>query len=258
MKKNVLKFIITITISLFINSCDNHSDAAKAINSDTLKIEKQKEVDTFTSAKKAMVDLKKNEREGQKKEDTIGAAKKTKADLKKVSGEKNKIIPKKMTDITSADTLSSINKNASTNEFCGCSSIKEVLACQKCFEQSNAVLRTGYKISFIDKKLFNGSCWDFVNDVYVRSGSGKEQVFSSKKAGPYADCSILRAGDWIYHINYSYGGVEHSAIFVCWKDKEEKIAITLSYVGQNRLKPGRLGESNLKGIYNVIRPVDKK
>lgn len=69
----------------------------------------------------------------------------------------------------------------------------------------------------------------------------EKNKFFIQKAGPYADCSILRAGDWIYHINYSYGGVEHSAIFVCWKDKEEKIAITLSYVGQNRLKPGRLG-----------------
>lgn len=78
MKKNVLEFIITITICLFINSCDNHSDAAKAINSDTLKIEKQKEVDTITSAKKAIVDLKKMNVKVKKKKTLLAQPKKPK------------------------------------------------------------------------------------------------------------------------------------------------------------------------------------
>lgn len=138
-------------------------------------------------------------------------------------------------------------------DFCGCESIEKVKACKSCFKSQGPVLKTGYELSFEKGKVMRGSCWSFVNEVYQKSGVEKATVYLTKKSGPYANTSMLQPGDWIYHVNYGYNGVEHSAIFVCWKDKKKKIAITMSYVGQNRPRPGRLDEADLKGVYGIFR-----
>lgn len=152
------------------------------------------------------------------------------------------------------DSLKSEN-STSTNSgsFCGCESVEKVKNCIDCFQNSGSILKNGYEMSYKYKTIVRGSCWGFVNAVYNKSGVSKETIFSSKKSGPYVNVDKLKPGDWIYHVNYSYGMVEHSAIFVCWKDKNNKQAITLSYAGQNRSVPGRLSEANLKGVYSIFR-----
>lgn len=124
----------------------------------------------------------------------------------------------------------------------------------------NKILAVAEKMAIIDKDVIKGSCWDFVNEVYRRAGTAanKKVIYRSKKGGPYANPSMVQPGDWIYHVNYAYKNIEHSAIFVCWKDFEKRIAITLSYAGMNRNQPAKYGTYNLKGIYSIFRnPVVK-
>ena len=102
-----------------------------------------------------------------------------------------------------------------------------------------------------------GSCWTYVNKVYDLAGYGsakREVIYDSKKGTLIKDPSIIMPGDWLYHVNYSYGNVEHSAIFICWQDKEKLLAVTLSHVGQNKYAGGNFGIYDLKGVYRVTRP----
>lgn len=117
------------------------------------------------------------------------------------------------------------------------------------------ILAVAQKMAIIDKSVVKGSCWDFINEVYSRAGteSNKKTIYRSKKSGPYANPSMVQPGDWIYHVNYEFRNIDHSAIFVCWKDFEKKIAITLSYAGMNRNQPAKYGTYNLKGIYSIFR-----
>jgi hypothetical protein len=102
----------------------------------------------------------------------------------------------------------------------------------------------------------SGSCWTYVNKVYDMAGftSGKRDViYAAKKGTLIQDPSIIMPGDWLFHINYSFRNVEHSAIFVCWQDKEKLLAVTLSHVGQNKYVGGDFGVYDLKGVYRVTR-----
>jgi hypothetical protein len=118
------------------------------------------------------------------------------------------------------------------------------------------VLQVGYLMSQISKTIVQGSCWDFVNEVYKCAGVSeyKKVVFRSKKSGPYAPSSMVKPGDWVYHINHQFKNIEHSAIFVCWKDFEKRIAITLSYAGMNKKVPAKYGAYSLRSIYSIFRP----
>jgi hypothetical protein len=111
-----------------------------------------------------------------------------------------------------------------------------------------------------------GGCWDFVNAVYNCAGY-KEQipVFGSPenwKKGPYLeDMDMIQPGDWIMHINFDYrpqAGITHSAIFVRWKDKEQKKAITLDYVGEKRCEAGHYSEHSLTKVYCIYRAIPGK
>ena len=122
------------------------------------------------------------------------------------------------------------------------------------------VLEKGYEIAYVDKEIVAGSCWGFVNAVYSRIGKEYQRttVYSTQKSDKkYADKNLLKPGDWIYHINYEYKMVEHSAIFVCWKNFEQGTAVTLSYAGQNRKQAGRFGVYNLNGVYSIFRLTKK-
>ena len=102
----------------------------------------------------------------------------------------------------------------------------------------------------------SGSCWTYVNKVYDMAGftSGKRDViYAAKKGTLIQDPSIIMPGDWLFHVNYSFRNVEHSAIFVCWQDKEKLLAVTLSHVGQNKYAGGDFGVYDLKGVYRVTR-----
>ena len=122
-------------------------------------------------------------------------------------------------------------------------------------EGGKAVLEIGRKMALKDKTIVKGSCWDYINEVYKRAGYGtnKKVVYKSKKSGPYVNISKIQPGDWIYYVNYSYGGVEHSGIFVYWKDYKNKIGVTLSYGGESRNEPGRYRSYDLKSVYYITR-----
>jgi hypothetical protein len=132
--------------------------------------------------------------------------------------------------------------------------------CQSCSSAANMVLQSAYKMSYVDNKVIQGSCWDYVNSVFTRIESGsykKYDIFLTKKAGPYAPKSMLRPGDWIYHVNYQFYGIDHSAIFICWRDYENSIAITLSYVGMQKWQTAKFGEYDLKSVYGIFRMQDE-
>ncbi len=60
---------------------------------------------------------------------------------------------------------------------------------------------------------------------HLSYGTDKLTVCNSKKSGPYVDISEIQPGDWLYYVNYSYNGIEHSGIFVYWKDYKNKIEV---------------------------------
>jgi len=102
-----------------------------------------------------------------------------------------------------------------------------------------------------------GSCWDYINQVFIRAGFKGARLasfYSRPYAGPFADTSLIQPGDWIMYQNLSYGGIDHSAIFVAWIDFQQNRALTISYVGQNRHMPGRLFEYDLSRTYQILRP----
>lgn len=117
------------------------------------------------------------------------------------------------------------------------------------------VLQTGR--SMIEKKkIVRGSCWDYVNAVYNKSGVKADQrvtPLKSKMGGPYADSADIQAGDWLYFINYSFRESDHSGIFVEWVDYENKLGVILSYIGGKKRKPGNYKVYDLRHVYYIIR-----
>ncbi len=125
--------------------------------------------------------------------------------------------------------------------------------------EGKAVLETGRKMALEEKVIIKGGCWNWVNECFKRAGYGTDRhiAYKSKKSGPYVDINEIQAGDWLYYVNHSYGGVEHSGIFVYWVDKAKKIGVTLSYGGEYRQEPGRYREYLLKDVYYITRPGKK-
>lgn len=119
------------------------------------------------------------------------------------------------------------------------------------------VLNTAYRMAFVEKKVFSGSCYDFINAAYNQAGFTaklRKTVFSGSRKGPYADINLFRPGDWVMHINLEFHSVEHSVIFVRWKDKARKIAVTLDYAGMKRREPGKYRDHDLSKVFRLIRP----
>lgn len=119
------------------------------------------------------------------------------------------------------------------------------------------ILKTGRHMAVVKKEIIRGSCWDYINAVYNRSGYPQSKrryvVKGKKKSGPYAAPSKILPGDWLYYINHSYHGVEHSGIFVRWVNKKKRIGLILSYGGESRKKPGRYRNYDLSNVYTIIR-----
>lgn len=120
----------------------------------------------------------------------------------------------------------------------------------------NRILATSE--SMIEKReIVVGACWDYINAVYNRAGythNKRSTVLKSKLQGPYLNADLVRPGDWLYFVNHSYRGVEHSAIFVKWTDKTKKEALMVTYVGQKKKRPGTYKKYILSNIYNIVRP----
>lgn len=126
-------------------------------------------------------------------------------------------------------------------------------------QESGAVILATAKGMLDEGEVILGSCWDFINTVFIRAGFKGPRlvsVFAQPYKGPFADTAMIRAGDWVMYQNLSYGGVDHSAIFVAWIDFSRNRALTVSYVGQNRRMPGRLFEYDLSRTYQILRPRD--
>jgi hypothetical protein len=155
---------------------------------------------------------------------------------------------------------SQVNKQLekSASNYCLCQNQDSLNTIANENTASKRVLDIGMNMALISKSIIIGSCWDFVNEVYKRAGvsSIKKTIFTSKQKGPYANPTLVRPGDWIYHINKSYNNIEHSAIFVCWKDFEKKLAITLSYAGMKRSVPASYGIYDLNNIFAIFRPIE--
>ncbi len=126
---------------------------------------------------------------------------------------------------------------------------------EKATPQGKTILTTGR--TMVEKnKIIRGSCWDFANAVYNRSGykaNDRITPWRSKFNGPYVDLSTLVAGDWLYFINHSFKESDHSGIFVEWTDAEKNRAVILSYVGGKKRKPGNYKIYDLTHVYYVIR-----
>lgn len=138
------------------------------------------------------------------------------------------------------------------------SSLKE--AEQVADDTGRKILITGREMTIDKQEIVRGSCWDYSNAVYNRSGfsnnrSGRITVFKgSKDNGPYADAKLIKPGDWLYYVNHSYGNIEHSAIFVKWIDFDAHSALMLSYGGEKRNDPARYLAYDLSNVYRIIRP----
>jgi hypothetical protein len=124
-------------------------------------------------------------------------------------------------------------------------------------DPARAVLSEGRKWVFEERGIIRGSCWDFVNEIFRRTGhvsNNRSIVFKGAVNGPYADPDLIRPGDWIYHRNYSYRNIPHSAIFIGWVDRDRRIAYTLSYAGEGRRSVARYLQYDLRKVYQIVRP----
>jgi hypothetical protein len=127
---------------------------------------------------------------------------------------------------------------------------------EKASPEGKVILSTG-RLMIAEKKIVRGSCWDYINAVYNHAlyPVGKRvNALKSKIIGPFADISIIRPGDWLYFINYSFSEVDHSGIFVEWTNIEKKYAVILSYQGRRNKSPATYKIYDLKNVYYIIRP----
>ncbi len=104
--------------------------------------------------------------------------------------------------------------------------------------------------------IVRGSCWDYLDAAFTRAGyppAKRRTVYRAGRHGPYAQPNKIRPGDWLYYINHSYGGVEHSGLFIGWVNRARKQGLVLSYGGEHRKQPGRYRVYDLHSIYQIIR-----
>lgn len=109
----------------------------------------------------------------------------------------------------------------------------------------------------LKNEKISGSCWNYINTVYNRAGHPqnlRDIVFKGKLKGPYAGHDLIQPGDWLYYVNHSYKGTEHSGVFVAWTNKDKKEALMISYAGEKRKTPARYKVYKLTNVYNIIRP----
>ena len=123
-------------------------------------------------------------------------------------------------------------------------------------KEGRDILRLSRSMISSNEKI-TGSCWNYINTVYNRSGHPqmkRDIVFKGKLRGPFADHDLIQPGDWLYYVNHSYNGIEHSGIFVDWTDREKGEALMISYAGEKRKTPARYKVYKLTNVYNIIRP----
>lgn len=123
-------------------------------------------------------------------------------------------------------------------------------------EHGRRVVATGKRLAFQERRIYRGSCYTFVDGVYKEAGyppTRRHIVFKGSSRGPYADPNLLRPGDWVWHVNYEFGGVGHSSIFIKWIDRDRKMAQTLDHAGMNRAEPGKYRNHSMAGVFRITR-----
>ena len=127
-------------------------------------------------------------------------------------------------------------------------------------EEARKILELGRRMVLEDSTILPGTCWTYVNAIFKRAGFTKNRqiIHRGKKAGPYVDIDSIKPGDWLYYINHSYRGIDHSGIFVYWVNKAKKIGVTLSYTGRYKRKPGKYKEYDLKNVFFITRAGKKE
>jgi hypothetical protein len=101
-----------------------------------------------------------------------------------------------------------------------------------------------------------GGCWDYVNKAYTDAGFTADKrlaVYKQGEKGPFIEPTLIRPGDWLMFVNFTFSNVGHSAIFVEWIDFDKRSALTIEYVGQNRAMPGQYREYDITKCYAVFR-----
>ncbi len=122
--------------------------------------------------------------------------------------------------------------------------------------EGKVILSAG-RLMIAERKIVRGSCWDYINAIYNHALYPVDKRITplkSKIIGPFADVSLIQAGDWLYFINYSFSEVDHSGIFVEWTNREKKYAVVLSYQGGKNKTPATYKIYDLKSVYYIIRP----
>ncbi len=127
-------------------------------------------------------------------------------------------------------------------------------------DDAKQVLKTGRIMALKEKAILPGTCWTYINAVFNRAGFSKDRyfVYKSKKEGPYANTNLIQAGDWLYYINHSYKNIDHSGIFIHWIDKDQKIALILSYTGRYKRKPATYKTYKLDNVFFITRAGSKE
>lgn len=118
------------------------------------------------------------------------------------------------------------------------------------------ILREARKMVLFERTIIQGGCWDYLDAVWTRAGvsrNARQVVFKGHKNGQFAATHTLRAGDWLYHINYSHHNMEHSGMFIGWVDPVNNLGLTLSYAGSHRAEPARYRVYDLSGVYQITR-----
>ncbi len=123
------------------------------------------------------------------------------------------------------------------------------------------VLATGREMALLKKEVVKGSCWDYANAVYKKAGFAAQKdrkvLLNKKQAGDF-DLKNLQPGDFLSYINHSYHDIAHSAIFVDWMDFQKKVALMLSYAGQNSTQPARYRPYDVSDVFYVARATPPK
>ena len=120
---------------------------------------------------------------------------------------------------------------------------------------ASEVISTARKMALNERTIIKGGCWDYLNAVFNRAGVSRDTIHKGTYGqGPYANSNEIEVGDWLYYINHSYNGVEHSGLFVGWVDERAKQALILSYAGENRREPARYRVYDLSNVYQIMRP----
>lgn len=128
---------------------------------------------------------------------------------------------------------------------------------QQASGRQKMILEQARKMTLFERTIIKGGCWDYLDLAWSRAGVPRNERISvhqgSLRNGPYADAEQLRAGDWLYHVNYGYKNNEHSGMFIGWVDKNRRQALMLSYAGEGRKEPARYKIYDLRSVYNIIR-----